>query len=208
MEQTTGGTAVLAPAPETSRAEYRIGLRPGSGKRTIVALVSGSAALLIVAMVTILVTVMSFWRSSEPVPAEPAVKSYTGTLAESVWIAPVLEATEGSCSGGGTSGRFAGGGCFTLGDGGMVVSVVERVNTALQDGKWYVQLRLSSVDTVALRALTSALTTQNKRIALVLDGTVLTTLPVPQPITDGVVRISGDFAKKDADSIFAELTER
>lgn len=204
MEQTTGGTAVLAPAPETSRAEHRIGLRPGSGKRTIVALVSGSAALLIVAMVTILVVGMSFWRLSEPVPAEPVVKSYTGTLAASVWIAPVLEATEESCSGGGTPGRFAGGGCFTLGDGGMVVSVVERANTALQDGKWFVQLRLSSIDTVALRALT----TQNNRIALVLDGTVLTTLSVPQPITGGVVRISGDFAKKDADSIFAELTER
>ena len=204
MEQTTGGTAVLAPAPERDPAEYRIGPRPGSGKRTIVVLVSGSVALLIVAMVTILAAAMSFWRSSEPLPAEPVAKSYSGTLATSVRIAPVLEATDGSCSGGGTPGRFAGGGCFTLGDGGMVVTVVERVNTALQDGKWLLQLRMSSADTVALRALT----TQTKRIALVLDGTVLTAPAVPRPITGGEVQITGDFTKKDVDSIFAELTLR
>lgn len=200
MEQPTGG--VLAPAPEKDPTQNRIGPRPGSGTRTIVLLAGASMVLLVVAMATILVAGLSFWRASEPARAEPVAKSYSGNLASDLRIAPVAEATEGGCTTGGTPGRFAG--CYTLGDGGMVVTVVERVNTALQNGTWVVQLRFSSDDTVALRALT----TQNQRFALVLDGTVLAAPTAKQPITGGEVQISGKFTKKDVDAIFAELTQR
>lgn len=202
-------SGVLAPPPIAARTDddpvdNRIGPRPGSGRRTIVVLAAASVALLIVSMVTILVAGLAFWRSSEPVPASPAAKSYSGTLPTPVRIAPVVKATAGACTDGGTPGRFADAGCFELGDGGMVVTVVERVNTALRDGRWLVQLRLSSDDTVALRALT----TTNKRIALVLDGAVLAAPAVTQPITGGEVQIVGEFTKKDVDTIFAELTAR
>ncbi|MFG1920788.1 hypothetical protein [Cryptosporangium sp. NPDC048952] len=199
MEQTTG---VLVPAPERDPSENRIGPRPGSGTRTIVLLAGASTAMLVVAMATILAAGLSFWRASEPAAAEPLAKSYSGNLAADLRIAPVTSATEGGCTDGGTPGRFAG--CFTLGDGGMVVTVVERVSTALQGGKWVVQLRFSSADTVALRALT----TQSQQIALVLDGTVLTAPSAKKPITGGELQISGDFTKKDVDAMFAELTER
>ncbi|WP_344653042.1 SecDF P1 head subdomain-containing protein [Cryptosporangium japonicum] len=199
MEQTN---SVLVPAPETDPGANRIGPRPGSGKRTIVALAGVSVAMLVVAMATILLAGLSFWRSAEPASAEPVAKSYSGNLAADLRIAPVVKASESGCTDGGTPGRFAG--CFTLGDGGMVVTVVESATTAVQDGKWVLRLRFSSADTVALRALT----TQNERIALVLDGTVLTAPAVKEPITGGELPIAGDFTKKDVDAMFAELTKR
>jgi hypothetical protein len=199
VEQTN---SVLVPAPERDPAQNRIGPRPGSGRRTIVALAGVAVAMLVVAMSTILLAGLAFWRSSEPASAQPVAKSYSGNLAADLRIAPVVEATGTGCSDGGTPGRFAG--CFTLGEGGMVVTVVESADTAVQDGKWVLRLRFSSADTVALRALT----TQSQRIALVLDGTVLTAPTVKKPITGGEVQIAGDFTKKDVDAMFAELTTR
>jgi SecD-like export protein len=186
-------------------AEQRIGPPPGSGRKTLVLLAGGSVALLVVAMVTILVAGLSFWRSSEPVPADPAAKSYSGTLAVPLRIVPVTGVTPGGCADGGTPGRTVADGCFTLGTGGMTVLVVERVNTALRNDKWLVDVRFSSDDTVALRALS----TQNvgKRLALVVEGTVLTAPAVAEPITDGSLRITGDFTQKDVDAIFGKLAD-
>ena len=185
-------------------AENRIGPPPGSGRKTLVLLAGGSVALLVVAMITILVAGLAFWRSSEPVPADPAAKSYSGTLAVPLRIVPVTGVTEGGCSGGGTPGRTVEDGCFTLGTGGMTVVVAERVNTALRNDEWLVDVRFSSDDTVAFRALTA----QNvgKRLALVVEGSVLTAPSVAEPITDGRLQITGGFTQQDVDVIFGELT--
>ncbi|WP_345728095.1 SecDF P1 head subdomain-containing protein [Cryptosporangium minutisporangium] len=184
--------------------EHRIGVQSDSGRRTVLSLVGGSVVLLIVAMVTILVAGLAFWRSSDPAPAESAAQSYTGALGEPLRIVPVRSVTPGGCKGSGTPGRTADDGCFTLGSGGMTVTMVERVNTALRDGRWLVEVRFSSADTVAFRALTSQHV--GKRLALVLGRTVLAAPEVSQTISAGKVQIVGAFTKKDVDAIFTELT--
>ncbi|WP_143175081.1 SecDF P1 head subdomain-containing protein [Cryptosporangium aurantiacum] len=198
----TETAAPAAPAPTPAD----LGPRPDSGKRMLVVLVGGSVVLLIVAMVTILVAGLAFWNSTEPVPAEPVTKSYTGALATPVRIVPVTGVDQGGCAGRGTPGRTVGDGCYRLGSGGMTVTMVERVNTALQNGQWLIEVRFSSADTVAFRALTSQHV--GKQLALVVEGTVLAAPEVAAPITAGKVQIVGGFTKKDVDAVFTELTTR
>ncbi|TQS43288.1 SecDF P1 head subdomain-containing protein [Cryptosporangium phraense] len=200
MEQQTGSTV----APERDPSEHLIGPKPGSNARTTVVIAVVAVTVLVFAMVTILVAGFSFLRSNEPTPADPAARSYSGALAQPLRIVPVVGVTKESCSDGLTRGRD--GECYTLGTGGMTVVVVERLSTGLRDDFWLLEMRFSSADTVALRALTSA--NVKKQVALIVDGTVLSAPTIAEPITGGQLQIVGNFTKNDVDAIFTQLTKR
>ncbi|MFI5958553.1 SecDF P1 head subdomain-containing protein [Cryptosporangium sp. NPDC051539] len=200
MDQRT----IAPPAPERDPSDHLIGPQPGSNKQTVVVIAVVSVVVMVLAMVTIILAGLSFLRSNEPVPAEPAARSYTGSLAVPLRIVPVVGVTKESCSDGSTRGRT--GECYTLGTGGMTVVVLERLSTGIENDAWVLQVRFSSADTVALRALTS--TNVGKQVALVVNGTVLMAPNVASPITGGELQIAGNFTKNDVDAIFTELTKR
>lgn len=75
------------------------------------------------------------------------------------------------------------------------------------DGRWIIQVTLAERDAAAFTELTTRLHQQpepRNRLAVVVDGKVLTAPNVTSPIPGGALEISGEFTQKTA----TELAER
>jgi preprotein translocase subunit SecD len=77
-------------------------------------------------------------------------------------------------------------------------------------GSWAVTIRFDQDGAIALRTLTEQLSGKSNgenRLAIVLDGQVLSAPVVASTISDGVVQISGSFTQDEAQSLAQQLTD-
>jgi preprotein translocase subunit SecD len=75
---------------------------------------------------------------------------------------------------------------------------------------WAVTVRFDQEGAIALRTLTEQLSGKSldeNRLAIVLDGHVLSAPSVASPISDGVVQISGSFTQDEAEALAQQLTD-
>lgn len=97
---------------------------------------------------------------------------------------------------------------YTLGKVELDGSRVSEVKAALRD-TWYVGLSLDQEGARLFDRLTTDLAAQTppqNQLAIVIHGRVVTAPTVSAPITGGKVEITGNFTKKDAEKLVAEIT--
>lgn len=97
---------------------------------------------------------------------------------------------------------------YTLGKVELDGSRVSEVKAALRD-TWYVGLSLDQEGARLFDRLTTDLaakTPPQNQLAIVVHGRVVTAPTVSAPISGGKVEITGNFTKKDAEKLVAEIT--
>jgi preprotein translocase subunit SecD len=71
--------------------------------------------------------------------------------------------------------------------------------------QWEVEIELDAEATDAFADLTAALVPTYAQLAIVLDDTVLSAPAVQTPVTDGAIRLAGDYTEAEAESLADKL---
>jgi hypothetical protein len=174
-------------------------------RRSAVLLVSAAAA----AVVVLIVSAALLISGGDDPDAEPSAAVRYG-----LEIRRVQSSVPGDCEGptpapavfcDGTGTRY------TLGppelDGTQVRSVDAKQST-YDDGQGLIRISLDETGAATFAQLTTQLseTGQEGRVAVVVDGQVVTAPLVTSPITEGQIDISGAFSKSDAEDLVARMS--
>jgi len=87
-----------------------------------------------------------------------------------------------------------------------VAGGVESAEVVEQSAQWGVVIQLDESAADALESLTGEVAGSETRLALVVDGQVLTAPQVAGVLTGGSLQVSGDFTQREADGIAARLS--
>lgn len=120
-------------------------------------------------------------------------------------LRPVTEVGQAPCAQG-TTPSTDGTECYRLSQG-MSRIRPDKVQAGETNGTWVVQVTLNKADATTFAELTTRLNQQAEplnRLAVVIDGKVLTAPTIASPIPGGTLEISGEFTQKTA----TELAER
>jgi preprotein translocase subunit SecD len=106
--------------------------------------------------------------------------------------------------------------CFRLEPGGMTVRRLEDIRVLPPSAgitTWSISMRLTPTDKdlfgeLSGRAHTAGTASASSRIALVVDGVVLSAPTIAGPITGGEVQISGKFTQQQARQLVQRMTGR
>ncbi|MGY0235592.1 SecDF P1 head subdomain-containing protein [Longispora urticae] len=177
--------------------------RPASG------LAPGVIVLVVLASVVVLgllVTVGLVF--SGVLGADEAPAPSRGGIARPVSLLPVEEEYAEPCrTGDQPAGKDDPGKCHHLGAG-MVITAVEEIGVRIRDARNVIYLGLSAEDARRFGDLTTKVAAEappRNRIAIVVDGQVLSTPNVATPITGGQIEISGTYTAKEARDLVARI---
>lgn len=84
------------------------------------------------------------------------------------------------------------------------VASAEAVDRARID-QWEVEIELDTEGTARFADLTADLVPTSGQLAIVLDGTVVSAPAVQTIVTDGVIRLAGDYTRADAERLADQL---
>ncbi|GIH73864.1 SecDF P1 head subdomain-containing protein [Planobispora longispora] len=168
---------------------------PRPRRRT--ALIVVSAAILVAAAAVVAVVVLN----------RPAADKPPFTLSTPLVFRPVLEVEyRDSCTGAELPGDESGT-CYRLGEG-MTVRQAREVREADLDGvEWALLVSLTPADGAAFAELTGRLAAEpdpRNQIALVVDGKIISTPAVLEPITGGEVQLTGGWSSREDVTAYVE----
>jgi hypothetical protein len=164
---------------------------PRRGNRPLViGLVAGAFVLLLVAVVAALVL---------------SRRSADHTVRGSLGFRKVVAMTPAPCAPGDTTRLTSADGCYELGDG-MTVSRLRNVelrspDPSLGGASFSVAITLDAGDATRLAALTTEVAREQEprnRLAIVIDGRIVSAPAVAEPITGGTIMLSGGFTRAEA----------
>ena len=200
----TGGPARLGPglpgSPEPPRGGAR---RPGGPA-------GNSAALLLVAVLTLLGGLLSFLAL---LSAQNAARAQ-GHLAEPLRVLPVTAQVPGRCP---TAGRntiedLPRGLCLTVdAEGGLVTDRLREVLAVADPANpadWRVRISFHPEDAAAFGKLTTEVAARRppfNQLAMLHGDRLLTTATLPEPITGGTVLLGGGYTRAQAEDLADEL---
>ncbi|GAA1983924.1 SecDF P1 head subdomain-containing protein [Catenulispora subtropica] len=95
---------------------------------------------------------------------------------------------------------------YHLGPSALSGSHVKSAKADQANGRWQVDVEFDSLGAKTFGDLTTSLAGTGKLIAITVGGTVISAPSVQVPITDGELRISGQFDRTGADELAAALT--
>ncbi|WP_188187843.1 SecDF P1 head subdomain-containing protein [Nonomuraea sp. SYSU D8015] len=174
--------------------------RRSSLKWLVVAVVAGSVVLSLLFVAAVAVVAVKTGEREEPV-TDPVPFS----------LQPVLEESSPPCASG-TLTATDGTACYRLAEG-LTVRRVGDAQAGIRTGdtEWTVQVRLEKADADAFHRLTAGLHQQpppRNRLAIVVEGKVLTAPTLTQPIPGDELEITGNFTQEAATDLARRLQGR
>lgn len=170
-------------------------------RRDRTALVVVLAIVALVVAVAVAVTLVLVLRSGDDGPA---------ALRQPLRIEQVTEETPGLCADASGVPSRDGRSCYRLVPG-MTVRQVIRIEARTSDSGdpgWHILISMGPADAAAFGSLTGRVAAEQpprNRLALVVDGKVLSAPTVQQAITGGEVQISGAFTRQEAERLVGQM---